>query len=179
MSGDAPYEKESILEALDDAVGQVVGWFSDAEDRQFTAGPAGKWTAGQHLDHLIRSTKPVTTALKLPKLVPGLLFGKALEPSLDYDGVVARYRAALDAGGKASGRFVPPDVAVSQRDRLIADYSLAGTDLHNTVLRWDEGALDTYRLPHPLIGKLTVREMLLFTVYHTRLHRAILDRDYA
>ena len=37
--------------------------------------------------------------------------------------------------------------------------------------------LDRYRLPHPLLGKLTVREMLFFTVYHNYHHvRSVADR---
>ncbi len=35
---------------------------------------------------------------------------------------------------------------------------------------WSEAALDRYRLPHPLLGKLTVREMLFFTLYHNAHH---------
>ena len=31
---------------------------------------------------------------------------------------------------------------------------------------WSEGDLDRVRLPHPLLGTLTVREMLLFALYH-------------
>ena len=32
------------------------------------------------------------------------------------------------------------------------------------------GTLDRYRLPHPLIGKLTLRELLLWTLYHNAHH---------
>lgn len=38
------------------------------------------------------------------------------------------------------------------------------------VREWDEAALDRIRLPHPLLGKLAVRETLLFTLYHDRHH---------
>jgi hypothetical protein len=42
--------------------------------------------------------------------------------------------------------------------------------LADVVGHWREEDLDRYRLPHPLLGKLTVREMLLFTVYHNYHH---------
>jgi hypothetical protein len=35
---------------------------------------------------------------------------------------------------------------------------------------WSEDDLDNHRLPHPLLGKLTVREMLFFTLYHIQHH---------
>ena len=35
---------------------------------------------------------------------------------------------------------------------------------------WSEKDLDKYKLPHPLLGKLTVREMLFFTIYHNEHH---------
>jgi hypothetical protein len=36
--------------------------------------------------------------------------------------------------------------------------------------RSSQSALDRWRLPHPLLGRLTVREMLFFTLCHNRHH---------
>ena len=36
-----------------------------------------------------------------------------------------------------------------------------------------EKDLDFYVLPHPLIGKLTLREMLFFCIYHVQHHHKI------
>ena len=36
--------------------------------------------------------------------------------------------------------------------------------------RWPEPSLDRYQLLHPLLGRLTVREMLEFSVYHHAHH---------
>ena len=42
----------------------------------------------------------------------------------------------------------------------------------------DEEDLDNYILPHPLIGKTTIREMLYFTIYHVQHHhKAIVDNS--
>jgi len=38
------------------------------------------------------------------------------------------------------------------------------------VRKYNEQQLDSYILPHPLIGKLTLREMLYFTLYHAEHH---------
>ena len=42
--------------------------------------------------------------------------------------------------------------------------------LHGAITRWGERALDRFRLPHPALGQLTVREMLFFTLYHNLHH---------
>jgi len=31
-------------------------------------------------------------------------------------------------------------------------------------------SVDQYQLPHPVLGKLTIREMLFFTIYHNLRH---------
>jgi hypothetical protein len=45
-----------------------------------------------------------------------------------------------------------------------------GNRLYEILQKWPENDLDKYRLPHPLLGKLTLREMLFFTLYHNRHH---------
>jgi len=35
---------------------------------------------------------------------------------------------------------------------------------------WSELQMDRIRLPHPVLGKLSVREMLFFTLYHNQHH---------
>lgn len=36
--------------------------------------------------------------------------------------------------------------------------------------------LDKYILPHPLLGKLTIREMMYFTIYHVEHHKKLTER---
>jgi hypothetical protein len=47
------------------------------------------------------------------------------------------------------------------------------TALARALEHWTEMDLDRCRLPHPLLGKITVREMLFFTLYHYEHHWAI------
>ncbi len=56
------------------------------------------------------------------------------------------------------------------RRQVLGSWREAVSGLAAKVPGWSEHALDLYRLPHPLLGKLTVREMLLFTVYHNAHH---------
>ena len=39
-----------------------------------------------------------------------------------------------------------------------------------SIEKISEEDLDYYLLPHPILGKLTLREMLYFTIYHVKHH---------
>jgi hypothetical protein len=39
--------------------------------------------------------------------------------------------------------------------------------------KWADSQLDQYIVPHPLLGKITLRELCYFTIYHTYHHLAI------
>ena len=80
------------------------------------------------------------------------------------------------AGGVDAGEYAPaavdvPDDRAGWQRELVSECRNAVAALGATVARWDEADLDTYRLPHPLLGPLTLREMLVFTLYHYSHHR--------
>jgi hypothetical protein len=149
--------------------------FSDSE---FFAQPSdGGWSPAQNVVHLIKSTSPITRALGMPRFVLRLLFGKARIPSRTFTEVRAAYRAVLASGGQA-GSYGPPQPASiggseSVRKTLLERWESTVPQLSDAMGRWDEEPLDYYRLPHPLLGKLTVREMLYFTLYHVGHHAEI------
>lgn len=137
----------------------------------------GKWSPAEHLEHIRKSIKPLAMALGLPKLAILAAGGKTSRPSAGYDHVVAQYKAKLDAGAKSTGTYEPKIaqydiVALSEKTNNIL------AELNQKIAKWDEGDLDKYLLPHPILGKLTVREMLYFTLYHVQHHAMLINRDY-
>lgn len=133
--------------------------------------------------HLAKSVRPVASALRLPRPILGLLFGLALRKGESFAALVDRYHARLAAGGGA-GRFAPrpverPDDPGAFRATVVGRWRQAEDSLCAAVERWNEKALDRYRMPHPLLGKLTVREMLFFTLYHGVHHARITERRMA
>ncbi len=134
----------------------------------------GKWSAARQLDHIVRSVSPVKLALNLPTFLLKLIFGKANRKSKSYDELVARHHEKLKAGGRASGRFVPsPKIdsveTLSIKLNKVTPSLIAKTD------SFSEEQLDLLILPHPLLGKLTFREMLYFTIYHVQHHQKQLN----
>ncbi len=128
------------------------------------------WSPADNARHLLKSTRPVARALGLPRPLLLLLFGLSGRESRPYEGLVETYRGVLSRGGEA-GRFAPtprpvPEDPSAGREELLAQSADAHRRLLASADRWSERSLDRYRLPHPLLGKLTVREMLFFTLYH-------------
>lgn len=169
--------KEEIASAVQKSFTAFANYMTGLAEVAFTYTPAGKWSAGQHLEHLLRSTRPVYMALGLPGFLLRLLFGKPNRQPRTYDELVAKYQAKLAAGGAASGRFVPPPVHFVKKETKLHQFSQLQQKLQARVLHLSDTKLDKYLLPHPLLGKLTLREMLYFTIYHTEHHLTILHKQ--
>lgn len=165
--------KQEIIRHLNKNHTDFVRHIEQLNDIRFMFAPTDKWTAGQQLDHIYRAVSPVLLAFTLPKFIPSLFFGTANRPSRDYDGVVQKYHSKLATGGVASGRFVPKSVNLQQRRSLQTGLLATVEKLCRQIDKCSEEQLDKYILPHPLLGKITFREMLYFTIYHVEHHRLL------
>jgi len=169
------HDKETLLKTLADTHQCVAEWFTAIQTRDFFKRQPEVWSASDNLDHLIRSVKPVAKAMNLPKLSLQGLFGRAKTASRSYREICEFYRIELAKGAAASGRYLPGQAepgekAEAQKMHLLEQWTKASSDLVKAILEWSEADLDTCQLPHPILGKLTVREMLFFTIYHNRRH---------
>ena len=102
---------------------------------------------------------------------------KANRPSRTYDELVMKYKTKLTAGGKASRPFIPSVVGFEKKAGLIKKYAAQKQKLIAKIEKQSEADLDKYILPHPLLGKVTLREMLYFTIHHNEHHLHILNRQ--
>jgi hypothetical protein len=109
--------------------------------------------------------------LRVPKFMLRLIFGKSNRPSKSYDDLVLKYQITLQNGGKATARFIPKSVVWVQKEKLILRLQSHVETLIQNISAYTEEDLDTLIAPHPLLGKLTLREMLYFTAYHVTHHQ--------
>ena len=163
--------KPEIIEKLNENHTEFIHYIETLSEEEFIYSKNDKWSAGQQLDHIIRAVKPLTQGFILPGFVLGFMFGKSNRPSKSYDELVKKYHSKLEAGGRASGRFIPPKISYSQRESLLKKLNALNSTLSKQVNKFSEKDLNTYILPHPLLGKLTIREMLYFTAYHVEHHQ--------
>ena len=103
-----------------------------------------------------------------------ILFGTARKPSRPYTKLIEEYRVATEQGGGA-GQTTPEPASVLGNDarkrvELMSRRRELTEQFWNAVESWRDADLDRYRLPHPLMGKVTLREMLFFSLYHSYHH---------
>jgi hypothetical protein len=172
-------QKQQIIETLRERHEQFIAFVAGLDAGSFEFAPDGKWSAGQQLEHILLGVAPLATAFRLPKMLPTLIFGKSQATSRDYDSIVATYRQKLAEGGRATGRFIPKKVEFRDRDRLISKLRSTLERMIVGLGDFDEAELDIIRLPHPILGKLTIREMMYFTIYHVDHHRLAAQSNLA
>ena len=172
-------QKDQLATLLKNSHAEFFGLLESLNDEDFYYAPVGKWSAAQQLDHIARSVSPVNMAMGLPKFILKWKFGVANRSSKTYEGLTEKYTRKLQEGGKASGRFVPPPVSADQKEKLLSQLDTVVNKLCNKTGKHSEEALDKYILPHPLLGKLTLREMLYFTAYHVQHHKELVEKGLA
>jgi hypothetical protein len=146
---------------------QFVEGVKSLPSREFYLSHSSKWSPAQLVNHLVKSLSPVNIAFSLPGFMLKWLFGSANRPSRSYDTLVEKYLSKLAGGGKAPPRYVPENITKDQSGSLLR---IVGS-LSKKVDSFTESQLDTFILPHPLLGKITLREMLYFTIYHVQHHQ--------
>ena len=150
---------------------------SSLNNEEFLSCKGGKWTAGQQLEHIYLSVVPLRQILSLPKFLLKLIWGKANRESKSYEELVKKYLLKLESGGKATKRFVPKAVNLEDRQSLKTKLQNEVKNLCSVLDRFTEKELDEYVLPHPLLGKLTLREMMYFTIYHVEHHSKLMKQN--
>src|SRR5688500_7958134 len=168
------HSRDEIIHALKDSARHAEDWFRAQPEEQFFTRLAETWSASDNVDHLIKAIKPIIKALKLPKVALQTLFGKPVNQSRTYEEICTIYSDEIAKGAKAGGSFLPlqeePDNAEEKKAELLERLSLEMDKLISAIEKWQEMELDEVQLPHPIIGKITVREMLFFTIHHNLRH---------
>lgn len=180
MTQSRPYSKDELLLSLSALETSGLAFWRELPPETFLKSVDGKWSAADTVRHLGKSTAPVVKALRMPRLVLRTMFGAATAPSIRFEELRARYDSALANGGTA-GSFAPSPLEPGDDNAALRDSSvsrLAGCvqSLASALGAWRDQDLDRYRLPHPLLGKLTVREMVMFTLYHHEHHADVMAR---
>ena len=55
-------------------------------------------------------------------------------------------------------------------DNLFRDWEMVNQKFQDRLAEWSESDLDTYAIPHPVLGLLSTRQMLLFVILHNEHH---------
>lgn len=172
---------EEIINILEDKHKELFTWFENQSEEKWMEGPEGRWTSGQHVQHLVDSLKMLNKALSVPKFIIKKKFGVSNRPSRNYDEVAKRYEERLaenlDRARNFNQNLKCP--SLKQRKSLLDVLQIQNKKLQYKTNKLKDKHFDTLLLPHPLMGKMTFREIIMWTAHHTDHHCQILKKDYS
>lgn len=168
--------KFALIESMTENHQRFTNYMNILTEQEYLFAMPEKWSAGQQLDHLVRSTKPLILAARLPCFIVQLIFGKANRPSKSYEELIELYLQKIQEGAKATGNFIPPPIGFDKKEKLIKELNSIVSKINKGLNQFSEEELDECILPHPLLGKITFREMIYFTIYHVDHHHYIIDK---
>lgn len=168
--------KQELSKKLSNTVGKMVSSVENLDNEYFFRRLGDKWSIGENMVHLAKSTKAFNNALGLPKPMIAN-FGKVERPYRSYDEVVAHYHAVLATGVRATGG-VEPNLSEGDfnMNETIARFKKQHDALIGHLDNWTDEELDEFSVPHPVLGLLSLREMFYFMDYHTSHHQVAIDR---
>lgn len=170
--------KQELIERFGQNHRSLINYIDALTPGEFVYSHNEKWTAGQQLSHIYLCLKPIAQALASKDFIVQT-FGKIERPTLAYDTVIDHYLSALASGGKAPDRFVPETLDPGNKAVLIGDLSAILQTIQQQLDSYTEDELDTLVLPHPLLGKLTIRELFYLMTYHATHHHKQTEQNLA
>ena len=170
--------KDEIIKKIETAAQEFSNFCSGIDNESFFREPLKKWSIAQNVSHLVTSAKATKLAYTLPRFLIRLYAGKPNRLSRSYDELVNKYKLKLQQGGKASKQFIPEKISDKiGKDKCLDDFISSMSKLTSSIdKKWNDNQLDQYIAPHPLLGKVTQRELAYFTAYHIEHHLAIIKK---
>lgn len=162
--------KSSITSGLHHSVNQFNELVSALDSKEFELNPNNKWSAGQDLVHLIKVLRIVNIGFTLPKILLGLLFGKNKNEPRPFEQLQSMYKKALAGGAKAPSIYIPKPVLYKDKNGLLEKHHALNAKFMEKINNHSDYELDNYCLPHPILGKVSLRELSIFTCFHSQHH---------
>ena len=178
-----PYSKPEILEAADNLHTDLAVFFRGIEPQVFFAQPGAGWSVAENLKHLIKVGVAVNLGLATPPVLLAVL-GASREAARRLSEVRNDYLARLSAGATAGIIYRPGRETLAGRtsgqgerqEALVAKWVRTGQRFAKILSAWSEEDLDRCRMPHPIMGRVPVREMCMFTLLHALHHAGNVER---
>ncbi|SDB32413.1 DinB superfamily protein [Flavobacteriaceae bacterium MAR_2010_188] len=172
--------KDEIADLIDDKSQVLVQFLQNQKIEKWRLGPENKWTTGQQALHLLQSVIPLNTALSLPRFIIRTKYGKTNRSLRTYNEIVKRYLERLAENpnvtfGPSKNMKVPSNY---DKHYIVDRLQIEHKKLSYKIRKISDPNLDELVLPHPLMGKMPVREILMWTAYHIEHHTNQLQKSY-
>ena len=163
-----PASKPEIIDALKSNADSIVEFFSSLPDRQFFDGDPDHWSPAHHVRHLTDACASLERAMRstrLPLHATGRSRTYAEIRDAATDSLMATPKDRLLEMGRTV--VIPPG---ARQEEVVRSFAAASAAVRAAAAAWTQDDMDRHAVLHPLIGELTVREMMLFFVVHERHH---------
>lgn len=161
--------KTALIEQFRNNHEELMMYIDRLSETEFKASTNGKWTPGQQLEHVYLCLVPIAKVLPSKTFIQEK-FGVMDRAVWNYDEVIHIYTSALSQGGKAPEKFLPAAVDFDRKVLLMNDTTTTLSSISQSFDTYTEKELDRLVLPHPLLGKLSIRELFFLMGYHATHH---------
>lgn len=166
--------KTTIINSLRNSVENFNELISKLNKEEFETNINNKWSAGQDLFHLIKLLRILNIAYLIPKPLLGLLYGINKDEQRSFGLLQSKYKKALANGAKSPSIYIPKPVLFENKISLLEKHQLLNEKFIEKINKHTDAELDKFKLPHPILGKVSLRELVLFTTFHTIHHFELL-----
>lgn len=168
-----PYSLSELRAAIHQSHQNFAAYLRDLPLETFLSPIDNTWSPLQHAQHVMASEKMLAASLAARKFKPL----ETPASSRSYEEVAAAYREALRTTTLTSNPFPPPEYAgldalEATRGLFLSEWLASGAALEAALAGYGDAELDAFEGRHPAMGMLSLREFMLFMVYHVAHHRA-------
>lgn len=159
--------KNELINQLVDQYGSFLSYLNDLTLSAYEQ-TNNSWSPGQQAKHLLKSIRPINRALTLPVFLLKLM-GKSTSIR-SYEELITAYQRKLNQGEKSSWTYLPGKAPFHKKERITERIIHSVQGIIRKIDSLSEKDLDRISLPHPLLGKISLREMLYFSIYNVQHH---------
>lgn len=170
--------KKALENLIEEKLENLLTWLENQPADTFaTQQKPGKWSNGEHLEHLRKTTRGVNKGMNINKLLLRWKFGTNNRKERSYQETQDKYLNKLKAANvKAPARFSPENITNDDKERIISWFRQEKEAMKKHISRHSDSALTKYVIPHPLVGKMSFREFVYFTALHTDHHLDLMKK---
>jgi hypothetical protein len=162
--------KKVIISILKERHQEFIEYVDSLTEDQFLFSYQEKWTAGQQIAHINLCLAALAKVFGIEKTQLEQRFGLSNRKSASIATLLFDFKEKLKAGAKAPSLYEPKHILFSEKKAQIETLVNAIYELCSGIENFSEDELDKYQLPHPLLGNVTLREMLFNTIHHVAHH---------
>jgi DinB superfamily len=160
-------DKFHIISSTESIIAEILKVCKKMNDDHFFH-HENKWSNAENLEHRRLSISESWKGLFIPKFISKRMFGKPTHASLPYEVLQEAYMQKLTEGAKASKKYIPLiKREKTSKEQLMQRFeSTANRYLNELRYYWEDEHMDKYQFPHPILGNITARELMYFTIFH-------------